>query len=147
MKQRKSTEDYLKIIYILSKSQEVHACLIAQELNLSRPTVSVTLKRLAKEGFLKIDQSNVIQLTDLGYQTAKYTFERHKALQDFLVSLGVEENIASQDACEMEHGLGVESYAALKRLIAQNQDDEDPELDAPRSCTDPNENTNKNAGD
>lgn len=119
MKQRKSTEDYLKIIYILSKSQEVHACLIAQELKLSRPTVSVTLKRLAKEGYLQIDQANVIRLTEKGLETAKYTYDRHKALQDFLISLGVKEDTASHDACEMEHGLGSESYAALKRLVAR----------------------------
>ncbi len=119
MKQRKSTEDYLKVIFILSQSQEVHACLIAQTLKLSRPTVSVTLKRLCKEGFLIIDPENVIQLTERGYRTAKYTFERHKVLQAFLMSLGVDEKIASHDACEMEHGLGSESYAALKRHLTQ----------------------------
>lgn len=121
MKERKSTEDYLKVIYILSKTQEVRACSIAQELNLSRPTVSVTLKRLAKEGYVTISDTNIICLTDQGYQTAAYTFERHKALHDFLVGLGVTEENASHDACQMEHGLGDESYAALKRHVMQHQ--------------------------
>ncbi len=121
MKQRRSTEDYLKVIYTLSQSQEVHACQIAEKLNLSRPTVSVALKRLETEGYLLIDHANVVRLTKQGHKTAKDMFERHKTLQEFFVSLGVEEEIASRDACEMEHGLGDETYAALKRLVEEGE--------------------------
>lgn len=125
MKQRRSTEDYLKAIHTLAQSQEVHACQIAQKLGLSRPTVSVALKRLETEGYLRIDHSNVVKLTQKGHTTAKDMFERHKTLQEFFISLGVEEEIASRDACEMEHGLGQETYAALRRFVEASPNGED----------------------
>ena len=121
MKAKKNTEDYLKTIYVLSQSQEVHACMIADRLGVSRPTVSVSLKRLAKEGYLIVDDRNVITLTDKGLETAKPVFERYQILQSILVSLGVNEDAAYHDACEMEHGLGDESYEALKALAAKRE--------------------------
>ena len=123
MKARKTTEDYLKTIYMLSQQQEVHACMIADRLGVSRPTVSVSLKRLAKEGYLHVDGRNVITLTDRGRETAMPVFRRYQVLQRFLVSLGVDEEIAYRDACEMEHGLGEESYEALRRLALRREQD------------------------
>ncbi len=121
MKQRRSTEDYLKTIYILSQSQQVHACQIAEKLRLSRPTVSVALKQLESEGYLRIDHTNVVWLTEQGTQRAIDIFERHQTLQDFFVSLGVDAEIASRDACEMEHGLGDETYCALRQLMEKGR--------------------------
>ena len=125
MKARKTTEDYLKTIYMLSQQQEVHACMIADRLGVSRPTVSVSLKRLAKEGYLHVDGRNVITLTDKGRETAMPVFRRYQVLQRFLVSLGVDEEIAYRDACEMEHGLGDESYEALRQLALRREMDHD----------------------
>ena len=122
MKARKTTEDYLKTIYILSQSRQVHACMLADRLGVSRPTVSVSLKRLAKEGYVNIDTQNVITLTQKGLETAKPVFERYQILQSFLVSLGVNEDAAYHDACEMEHGLGDESYEALKALARRQEE-------------------------
>ena len=121
MKAKKTTEDYLKTIYILSRNQEVHACMLAQRLGVSRPTVSVSLKRLVREGYILVDGRHVITLTEKGLKTAKPVFERYQILQRFLVSLGVNEDAAYHDACEMEHGLGDESYEALKALAMKRE--------------------------
>ncbi len=122
MKDRRSTEDYLKTIYILSQSQEVHACQIGKSMDLSRATVSVALKRLADEGYVRVDKENVICLTEQGLQVAQRTCDKYQLLKSFLMRLGVEEVNATQDACKMEHDLSSESYAALKQFMrSQNE--------------------------
>lgn len=119
MRGRKTTEDYLKTIYILSRSHEVHGCMIAEELGVSRPTVSVLLRKLETEGFIKIDCMKAVTLTESGLQLARSVYERYEVLRRFLIHLGVEEREAYRDACEMEHGLGDESLKALKNLACQ----------------------------
>ncbi len=121
MKPRKTTEDYLKTIYILSLRNDVHACMIADQLGVSRPTVSVSLKRLEKEGLLKVGPGKVVSLTEPGMEIARPVFARYQVLQKFLISLGVSEHAAFHDACEMEHGLGEESYQALSRFTTRKK--------------------------
>ncbi len=119
MKVRRTTEDYLKVIYLLSQTgDEVHACQISQELQLSRPTVSVAVRRLAEEGYLEIHTDNAICLTDAGRQLARNTCEKYRILRDFLLRLGVDPANARQDACRMEHDISGESYDALKKFMA-----------------------------
>ena len=126
MKAQKNTEDYLKTIYILSARHPVHACMIADRLGVSRPTVSVSLKRLAREGYLRIDSRNVITLTEKGLETARPVFQRYQILANLLMSLGISEDAACRDACEMEHGLSDESFEALRLLgLRREQDGED----------------------
>ncbi len=120
MKQRKSTEDYLKIIYNLGKmGDEVRGSRIAEELGVSRPTVSVSLKALEKEGYITMDETHAVHLTELGSTVAEETYERHMTFQQLLEGLGVSRDTASADACEMEHVVSPESYVALKQLAAQ----------------------------
>ncbi|MEY8413534.1 metal-dependent transcriptional regulator [Lachnospiraceae bacterium 62-26] len=116
MKQKKLVEDYLKIIYILSKRKGVHGADIAGELKVSRPTVSVALKALAEEGYLFLDDVHEVHLTEKGRQIAENTYERHNTFRQLLTGLGVDEKTAAADACEMEHAVSPASYEALKRL-------------------------------
>ena len=120
MKRKKSVEDYLKVIYILSKKKEVHGADIARELRVSRPTVSVALKVLAEEGYIFADDTYEIHLTLKGMRIAEDTYERHDTFRKLLMSLGVDEKTASADACEMEHAVSPASYEALK-LLAEKQ--------------------------
>ena len=122
MRGRKTIEDYLKTIYILSRKKEVHACMIADQLGVSRPTVSVFLRHLEADGFLTIDSSKAISLTPKGLEIAQPVYERYEILQRFLIRLGVDEKTAFHDACEMEHGLGDKSYQALKNLALQMEE-------------------------
>lgn len=119
MKQKKSVEDYLKTIYILSKKKEVHGADIAGELKVSRPTVSVALKALAEEGYIYVDKTYEVHLTERGRRIAEETYERHNTFRQLLVGLGVDEKTAAKDACRMEHDVSRESYEALKTLAAE----------------------------
>ena len=78
MKQRKTVEDYLKAVYLLHKKNgSVRGVDIAAELHVSRPTVSVSLKELEKEGYLFLDDIREVHLTDKGQTVARETYERH----------------------------------------------------------------------
>ena len=116
MKLKRSTEDYLKIIYILSRQREVHGADIAEELGVSSPTVSIALKALEGEGYITRDDSRAICLTEEGLDIAKSTYERHQTFQTMLESLGVDHETAAADACLMEHAVSPESFRALKGL-------------------------------
>ena len=122
MKQKKSVEDYLKVIYTLSKRKAVHGADIAGELGVSRPTVSVALKALAEEGYVFADDTHEIHLTEKGKRIAEDTYERHSTFCRLLTGLGVDEKTAAADACEMEHAVSRESYEALKMLAVLKND-------------------------
>ena len=119
MKQKKSVEDYLKTIYILSKKKKVHGADIAGELKVSRPTVSVALKALAEEGYIFVNDTHEVHLTERGLRIAEETYERHNTFRKLLTGLGVDEKTAAKDACQMEHVVSRESYEALKNLTPE----------------------------
>lgn len=119
MKQKKSVEDYLKTIYMLSGRKAVHGSDIAGELGVSRPTVSVALKALAEEGYVFTDDTHEVHLTEKGRRIAVETYERHNTFRQLLTGLGVDEKTAAADACQMEHAVSRESYEALKNLAAE----------------------------
>ena len=108
MKQKKSVEDYLKTIYILSKNKDVHGADIARAIGVSRPTVCVSLKALEEEGYILMDDAREVHLTEKGMRIAEETYERHNTLCQLLTELGVDEKTASSDACEMEHAVSKE---------------------------------------
>ncbi len=119
MKLRRTTEDYLKTIYLLSQKTEVHGASIAEALGVSKPTVSISLKALEQEGYLTRDQNHAVCLTEAGLEIAKATYERHQTFQAMLEGLGVDGKTAARDACLMEHAVSPESYQALKALAIQ----------------------------
>ena len=118
MKQKKSVEDYLKVIYTLSKRKAVHGADIAGELGVSRPTVSVALKALVEEGYVFADDTHEIHLTEKGKRIAEDTYERHSTFCRLLTGLGVDEKTAAADACELEHAVSSESYEVLKTFLS-----------------------------
>lgn len=120
MKQRQTKEDYLKTIYLLSKTQEVHGVTIAQSLEVTRSTVSILLKALAADGYLYKDARHVVHLTAKGEQMAIETYERHQTLKKALIAIGVDEQTASGDACKMEHAVSPRTVAALKAFVTHS---------------------------
>lgn len=114
---KKTTEDYLKAIYIIKKTHgSVRGVNIAEYFNVSRPTVSAILKRLLNEKLIYINASHEILLNPEGEKIAVNTLEKHKTLSTLLENLGVSEQVAIKDACEMEHTVSNESFEALKKL-------------------------------
>lgn len=122
MKQRRTREDYLKTVYLLQKNNGcVRGVDIAEQLGVSKPTVSVSLKQLEKEGYLFLDDAHEAHLTDAGKKIAEATLERHQTFTILLESLGVDSITAAEDACQMEHAVSAESYAALKGLAQRKK--------------------------
>lgn len=117
-KSEESLEDYLEVILVLSlKSPTVRAIDIATELNFSKPSVSVAMKKLKSRDYISISEEGFIQLTDAGKEIAEQVYECHRLLTDWLIYLGVNPEVAAIDACKMEHDISPESYEAMKACI------------------------------
>lgn len=114
-------EDYLKLIYELSQKGDVRGSDIADGLDVTRPTVSVCLRRMMEDGDITMDRHRVVHLTQQGREIAESTQEKHRFLVELLAGLGVPPEIAAEDACGMEHNLSAESYEALKKLMKEKK--------------------------
>ena len=114
MKIRESAEDYLEQILMLEeKKGHARSVDIAAGLNVSKPSVSVAMKKLKENGYITMGADSLISLTDKGYAIARRIYDRHRTLTRYLVQLGVPEAVAREDACKMEHDLSEESFAAI----------------------------------
>ena len=120
MKIQESAENYLETIYILNKRKgSVRSIDIAAELEFSKPSVSIAMKNLRENGFIEVDSDGFITLTDQGREIATRMYERHTLISKWLVQLGVDEHIAVEDACRIEHVLSLESFEAIKKHICE----------------------------
>lgn len=116
MKIQQSAENYLETIYMLSKARSsVRSVDIANELEYSKPSVSVAMKNLRENGYISMSEDGGITLTESGKDIAVRMYERHTMISRWLVSLGVDERIASDDACKIEHVISAETFEAIKR--------------------------------
>lgn len=117
MKIHESAENYLEtILMIKNKKGVVRSVDIANELDFSKPSVSVAMKNLRENGFIDVDANGYISLLDEGQKIAEKMYERHTTLSNWLISLGVPEKIAVEDACRIEHIISVETFDAIKKL-------------------------------
>lgn len=120
MKTQESTENYLETIYILGQSGEpVRSIDIVNELEFTRPSVSVAMKNLRENGLIEIDADGYITLTENGQKIAASMYERHILISDWLIFLGVDKKTAVSDACRMEHSMSEKSFAAIKKHIEE----------------------------
>lgn len=118
MQIRESAENYLETILILSQRKgkgEVRSIDIVNELEFSKPSVSVAMKNLRENGYITVDKDGYIRLTDKGLEIAEKMYDRHTLLSQWLIKLGVDEKVAVEDACRMEHVISAESFAAIKK--------------------------------
>lgn len=115
MKIQESAENYLETILILQKRKgAVRSIDIANELEYSKPSVSVAMKNLRENGYIEMDREGYIKLLKKGKEIAEKIYERHTFLTEWLTKLGVDPAIASEDACRMEHVISHESFEAIK---------------------------------
>lgn len=120
MKIQESAENYLETILILSKTKaEVRSIDIVNELNYSKPSVSVAMKNLRENGFINVDKNGFITLSEKGREIADKMYERHKFLSNWLMFLGVDEETAVKDACKIEHILSEETFEKIKQHVAK----------------------------
>lgn len=115
MHNNESAENYLETILILGKQHPVVRSVdIAEELGFKKSSVSVAMKNLREKGHITVSKEGFIYLTDSGREIAEMIYERHELLTKWLVQLGVDEKIAAEDACRMEHVISKESFEAIK---------------------------------
>lgn len=120
MRIMKSAEDYLEAMLVLQeRSGVIRSIDIAEELKVTKPSVSNATKKLRESGYITMDKDSLITLTDKGMQIATRIYERHKLLTRFLMGLGVDEETARYDACNIEHDVSDTTFAAIKRHAAQ----------------------------
>ena len=117
MKIQESAENYLEAILMLNlRKGEVHSVDIAAELEVSKPSVSVAMKKLRENGYIQMSGEGHIRLTERGREIAERVYERHTFLCQLLTSLGVDPQIAERDACRMEHVISAETFEAIRNL-------------------------------
>ena len=120
MNMQESGEMYLETILILKNRQDtVRAIDIAENMKFSKPSVSRALSILRDENYISVDEKGFIKLTRKGSLVAKKIYERHVVLSDMLIALGVDKKIALDDACRIEHVISDQSFAAIKKHIAE----------------------------
>lgn len=123
MSENRSVEDYLETILVLSRRlPEVRSIDIAEEMNFTKASVSVSMKNLRTKGYIDMDTSKYITLTESGRRIAENILERHELISNWLVHLGVDKETALEDACRMEHTLSEETYEAIKRHVIENNE-------------------------
>ncbi len=118
MKINESAENYLETILILSKSLPVVRSVdVATELGFKKSSVSIAMKNLREKGHITVSDAGYITLTSSGREIAEMIYERHELFTSWLVSLGVDEKTAAEDACKMEHVISKKSFEAIKKNI------------------------------
>lgn len=113
-----SAEDYLEAILVITKRRGmVRSIDIANELGYSKPSVSVAMKKLRENAYIQVDGDGFIRLLPAGAEIAEQIYERHQTLADFFVYLGVSREVASADACKVEHDLSEETFSKIKAHV------------------------------
>ena len=118
MRNNESSENYLETILILSKKLPVVRSVdIANELGFKKSSVSIAMKNLREKNNIAVSDAGFITLTESGRQIAEMIYERHELLSECLEKLGVDKEIAAEDACRIEHVISSESFEAIKKHI------------------------------
>ena len=119
---QESGEMYIEAIHVLSlSSNTVRAIDVGEYLGYSKPSVSRALGVLKDEGLVKKDDNGYLKLTEAGLIIAKRIYERHTVLTKLLIDIGVDEKIATEDACRVEHYISDETFNAIKAHVAKNK--------------------------
>ena len=121
MRIQESGEMYLETILRLSQtSGHVRAIDVGEEMGYSKPSVSRAMSILKQGGYIVIEADGSIVLTDTGREIAEKIYARHTLITNFLISIGVDKETATEDACKMEHGISDASFEAIQKLVEKN---------------------------
>lgn len=118
---KESGEMYLETIYVLSKKKNfVRSIDVCEEMGYSKPSVSRAVGLLKDGGYITVSSEGALKLTQLGKEMAERTYERHTVLSKLFINLGVPEDVATADACRMEHIISDETFLALKNHLNEH---------------------------
>ncbi len=122
MKNNQSLEDYLERILILKERiGNVRSIDLANDMKFSKPSISIAMKKLEEKGLVEVDKiTGFLNLTNDGLLIAQKTYEKHCTLRDFFISIGVSDEVATDDACKIEHDLSDETFSCLRKFIKKD---------------------------
>ena len=110
-----SAEDYLETILILfERNGQDRSIDIVNEMNFSKPSISIAMKKLRENGYIRMDVNGLITLTDEGREIAERIYSRHKLLTKVLEAIGIDEKKAEDEACKIEHDIDDETYERIR---------------------------------
>ena len=120
MKIKESAENYLEaILMIQNKKGNVRSIDVANELSFTKASVSVAMKAFREDGYITVDENGAILLTEKGKQIAEQVYERHRIIAKALIAIGVDEEIALEDSCKIEHDISMETFEKLKAYLIE----------------------------
>lgn len=119
---KESAENYLEAILMIKKKKgNVRSIDIANQLNFTKPSVSVAMKAFREEEYITMDSDGSINLTEKGRKIAEGIYERHEIIAKALIALGVSEKTAYEDSCKVEHDISDETFEKLKKHLKRNK--------------------------
>lgn len=120
-KSHESAEDYLENILILrERNGNVRSIDIVNEMNYSKPSISIAMKKLRTEGYVEMDLNGYITLTESGEEIAQRIYSRHRLLEKVLVAIGVDQETASEEACRIEHDINDDTYDKINAFYEKH---------------------------
>lgn len=118
MRLQESGEMYLETIFVLSKELNIVRSIdICEHRGVSKPSVSRAVGILKQGGYIDVGEDGGLTLTEIGLEVAEKIYERHTVLTEYLMGIGVSKEIASEDACKIEHVISDETFKAIKNRI------------------------------
>ncbi len=115
---KKTIEDYVELVYIIqNKKEKVHTSDIASAFNINPASVTEIFQKLSDEGYINYEKYNGVTLTEKGKKIAMNTKKKHETLKNFLILLGVDEKIADEDACKIEHNIDQKTMGKLRKFV------------------------------
>ncbi len=118
----KASEDYLEAMLMMKEQHGfIRSIDIAEELGVTKPSVTYTTKRLRENGYITMDKNGLITLTDSGMEIAACIYDRHRLLTEFFMKLGVDEKTAREDACKVEHDISTKTFDAICRHVGREK--------------------------
>ena len=119
---KESAENYLESILVIKNTKGfVRSIDIANDLGVSKPSVSVAMKNFREEGYITVDSDGNIDLTEKGFLIAQSVYERHTVISKALMALGVDEKTALEDSCKIEHVISDETFAKIKEFLKSKE--------------------------
>ena len=120
-KSHESAEDYLENILILrERNGNVRSIDIVNEMNYSKPSISIAMKKLRSEQLVEMDLNGYITLTPKGEEIAQRIYSRHKLLEKVLVAIGVDKETAAEEACRIEHDINDDTYDKINAFYEKH---------------------------
>ena len=113
-----SGEDYLEAILTLQQQKgQVRSVDVAAHMHYSKPSISIAMKKLREQGYVRMDESGLLSLTEEGKAVADRIYERHQVVKKVLLLIGVEEEEAAEEACKIEHAISDNTLEKIKAFV------------------------------